>query len=491
MSDEQIDVLIVGGGLSGIAAAAYLQKRCPGKTYVILESRDHLGGTWDLFRYPGIRSDSDMFTLGYSFKPWTGERDIADGDTILEYLKETARELSIDRSVRFRHRVTRASWSAREARWTLDAEAGIEKAPVRFICRFLFMCNGYYDYAQGYTPEFAGRENFTGPIVHPQQWPQQLDFSGKRVVVIGSGATAVTIVPALAASAAKVTMLQRSPSYVIPMPYRDKVTAFCRQYLPAGLAFRVIRWRNILFGIYLYERCRSKPRQMKQWIARLTRRALGEDYDVGKHFNPRYDPWDQRLCIAPGGDLFKAIRKGRAQVVTDEIDRFTATGVRLRSGDELEADIIVTATGLNVLALGGLRFDIDGHPLDLSKSLNYKGCMFSDVPNLAAVVGYTNASWTLKCELVCRFVCRLLNYMDRKHFEVCVPRNEDASITEEPWLNLTSGYVRRAADRLPKQGSKMPWRLRQNYVLDALALRTAGINDGIMRFLSATRNAEE
>jgi monooxygenase len=479
---ERVDVVIVGGGLSGIAAAAHLQRECPKKTYAILESRDCLGGTWDLFRYPGVRSDSDMFTLGFSFKPWTGKKALADGETILDYLQDAARELGIDRRIRYRHRVERASWSTQAGGWTVEVSSAAQGSAAIFCCSFLFVCGGYYRYEEGYTPAFPGRENFPGPIVHPQHWPRDLIYARKRVIVIGSGATAVTLVPALAESATHVTMLQRSHSYVIAMPYEDRLTAFFRRHASAGMAFRLIRWRNILFGIYFYGKCRSRPQLIKAWIKAQAQKALGEGFDVNRHFSPRYAPWDQRMCLAPDGDLFKALKSGKAQVVTDEIEGFTREGIKLRSGAELQADVIVTATGLQVLALGGIRFEVDGRPVELARTMTYKGCMFSGVPNLASVVGYTNASWTLKCELVCRYVCRLLNYMDKKGFASSEPCNEDASVKEEPWLSLTSGYVERAADRLPKQGSKSPWRLRQNYVLDTLAIRTGVLDDGVMRF---------
>ena len=480
-----LDVLIVGAGLSGIAAAVYLTKRCPGKRYRILESRDNPGGTWDLFRYPGVRSDSDMFTLGFSFKPWTGAGAIADGATILEYLKQTVAEHGIAQHIRCNHRVVSASWSSQRASWQVEVETGTAGAAVRLECRFLWLCAGYYDYAGGYTPVLSGREEFAGDIVHPQHWPSALAYAGKRVVVIGSGATAVTLVPALARSAAQVTMLQRSPSYVISMPVEDRVQTLLRRMLPAAVAFRAIRWRNILFGIYFYRRCKSQPERVRNWIQRQIRLALGESYDVATHFAPRYKPWDQRMCIVPDGDLFAAIKSGRAQIVTDEIERLTADGIRLRGGGELGADIIVTATGLNVVPLGGITLQVDGRRVRLPSTLTYKGAMFSDIPNLAAIIGYTNAAWTLKCEMVCGFVCRVLNYMDRAGHAICVPSNDDASVQEEPWLDLTSGYVQRVSDQLPRQGSKRPWRLEQNYLRDRLWLRRNRLDDGIMRFSAA------
>jgi monooxygenase len=487
---EELDVLIVGAGLSGIAAAVHLQKHCPHKRYVILESRANLGGTWDLFRYPGVRSDSDMYTLGFSFKPWTGREAIADGARILEYLRETAVQHGVDRHIRCHHRVVRASWSSERAAWRVEAEQGDAgqgetRERVEFECRFLFLCAGYYDYVQGYTPLFPGRAEFTGKIVHPQHWPRDLDCRDKRVVVIGSGATAVTLVPALAREAAKVTMLQRSPSYVVSMPVEDRLQALLRRALPARLAFRAIRWRNILFGIYFYGRCRAQPERVRRWIQKQIRIALGGEYDVDKHFGPRYNPWDQRMCIVPDGDLFASIKSGRAQVVTDEIDSFTPRGIRLKGGEELAADIIVTATGLNVVPLGGIALEVDGAPVRLPDTLTYKGSMFSGVPNLASIVGYTNAAWTLKCEMVCRFVCRLLEHMDRAGHDICVPQNSDAPMQSEPWLNLTSGYIQRVSDSLPKQGARRPWRLEQNYLIDRLWLQRGAIDDGVIKFAAA------
>jgi monooxygenase len=478
----EIDVLIVGAGLSGIAAAVHLKKQCPKKRLLILESRENLGGTWDLFRYPGVRSDSDMYTLGFSFKPWTAAQAIAGGETILGYLEETAREYAIDGLIRFNHRVVRAAWTSERALWAVEAEQGPAREPVRLECRFLLLCSGYYNYAAGYVPVFPGRADFRGDIVHPQHWPCGLVYAGKRVVVIGSGATAVTLVPALAQSAAKVTMLQRSPSYVVAMPVEDPLQALARRVLPAALAFRAIRWRNILFTIYFYARCRSRPERVKKWIQRQIRKTLGAEYDVAKHFGPRYNPWDQRMCIAPDGDLFAAIKSGRAEIMTDEIDTFTRSGIRLKSGHMLDADLIVTATGLNVIPLGGIELRVDGAAVRLAGTLSYKGAMFNGIPNLASVIGYTNASWTLKCELVCRLVCRLLNYMEKQGHESCVPHNDDASVREEPWLNLTSGYLRRVSDQLPKQGSKRPWQLRKNYLLDRLWLGRGTLDDGVMRF---------
>ncbi|WP_410051289.1 flavin-containing monooxygenase [Bradyrhizobium sp. SZCCHNR1051] len=485
MSTEHVDVLIVGAGLSGIAAAYHLQHKCPGKHFAILEGRGAIGGTWDLFRYPGIRSDSDMYTLGYSFKPWTDPKAIADGPQILKYVQDTATDNGIDRHIRFNHRVRRASWSSADARWTVEAERRTEQGTVetvRMTCGFLFMCSGYYRYESGYLPDFKGMADFKGRIVHPQAWPEDLDYAGKRVVVIGSGATAVTLVPAMAKSAAYVTMLQRSPTYVVSRPAQDALANKLRRHLPAGLAYHLIRWRNVLFGMYFFQLSRRKPQRVKQLILGGVRAALGPDYDVATHFTPRYNPWDQRLCLVPDGDLFKTIREQRASVVTAGIETFTERGLRLADGREIEADIVVTATGLVLQVLGGIEVVVDGRTVDFAKTLNYKGMMYSDVPNLAATLGYTNASWTLKCDLTCEYVCRLLNYMDRHGYRQCVPHNDDASVTPLPSLSFSSGYVQRAVADLPKQGSKRPWRLYQNYALDIVSLRFGKVDDGVMRY---------
>lgn len=485
MSSEHVDVLIVGAGISGIGAGCYLQMNCPNKSYAILEGREDLGGTWDLFRYPGIRSDSDMYTLGYSFRPWTHPKAIADGPAILEYLRETAKTYGIDRHIRFKHSVKRAAWSTQDARWTVEAERGPAREPVRFTCNFLFMCSGYYNYAEGYTPQFPGAERFAGRMVHPQKWPSDIDYRNKRVVVIGSGATAVTIVPEMAKSAAHVTMLQRSPTYVISRPAEDFIANWLRRVLPLELAYLLTRWKNVLLGMLFFQLSRRRPERIKKLILDAVRKQLGPDYDVGAHFTPRYDPWDQRLCLVPNGDLFKAIKGGRVDVVTDQIDTFTEQGIALSSGARLEADVIVTATGLNLQLLGGMQVSVDGRELDLAKTLNYKGMMFSDVPNFASSFGYTNASWTLKCGLTCEYVCRLLNHMDKNGYRQCTPRNADASVMEEPWIDFSSGYVQRALHKLPKQGSKPPWKLHQNYAFDIVMLRYGRVDDGVMEFAGA------
>jgi cation diffusion facilitator CzcD-associated flavoprotein CzcO len=476
---EHFDLLIVGAGLSGIAAGYHLQAKCPGKSYVILEARDAIGGTWDLFRYPGIRSDSDMYTLGYNFKPWREAKAIADGPSILNYVRETAQENGIDRNIRFHHRVMRAEWSSHDAHWTIEAERGAET--VHFSCGFLFMCSGYYDYAGGYTPEFAGTENFAGEVVHPQHWPEDLDYAGKRVVVIGSGATAVTLVPAMAEKAAHVTMLQRSPTYVVSRPSEDSIANRLRQKLPAMLAYQLARWKNVLLGMYFFRLSRRKPEQMKARLLGLLRKQLGPDYDVATHFTPRYNPWDQRLCLVPDGDLFREINAGRVSVVTDHIERFTPGGLKLQSGRELSADIVVTATGLRMKLFSGLQVVVDGARVELARTMSYKGMMFSGVPNFAAAFGYTNASWTLKCDLTCEYVCRLLRYMERHGYRRCMPQR-DASVAEAPWLDFTSGYVQRALEQLPRQGAKKPWKLYQNYARDLMSLRFGTVNDGTMQF---------
>ena len=478
---EHLDVLIVGAGLSGIGAACHLQRNCPGKSFAILEGRSAMGGTWDLFRYPGVRSDSDMYTLGYSFRPWRDAKAIADGPAILNYIRETAADYGIDRKIRYDHRVRRASWSSADAVWTVEAETGPEKGVVRFTCGFLYLCTGYYDYESGYTPEWPGVERFGGPVVHPQKWPQDLDYAGKRVVVIGSGATAVTLVPAMAERAAHVTMLQRSPTYVVARPAEDKIANWLRRRLPARAAYALTRWKNVLLGMFFYGLSRTRPGLMKRMIAKGVRNQLGEDYDL-KHFTPHYNPWDQRLCLVPDADLFRAIRDGRASVVTDHIENFTETGLRLLSGEHLEADIVVTATGLVLKLMRGLQLVVDGAPVDLSKTIVYKGMMYSDVPNLVSALGYTNASWTLKCDLTAEYVCRLLNHMDRHGYVQCTPRRNDPTIREEPVISFTSGYVQRAIRSLPRQGSRKPWRLYQNYALDLLTFRHSPVEDGTLEF---------
>lgn len=481
MSKEHVDVLIVGAGLSGIGAGYHLQTNCPGKTYAILEGRDCSGGTWDLFRYPGVRSDSDMFTLGYSFRPWLEAKSIADGPSILNYVRDTASDHGIDRHIRFNHRVRRASWSSWDATWTVEVEQGRDNVIVRLTCNFLFLCSGYYDYDEGYTPDFPGRDRFNGRIVHPQKWTSDIDYAGKRVVVIGSGATAVTLVPEMAKDAAHVTMLQRSPTYVVARPAEDGIANSLRRYLPPKLAYSMVRWKNVLYGMYFFRLCRRTPERAKALILNHVK-AMLPNVDVGKHFTPRYNPWDQRLCLVPNGDLFKAINRGRVSVVTDRIETFTERGIELRSGEEIAADVVVTATGLNLKVLGGIQLSVDGETIDPARTMNYKGMMYSGVPNLASSFGYTNASWTLKADLTCGYVCRLLNYMDKHGYAQCTPRRNDPTVTEVPWLDFSSGYVQRSLDKFPKQGSKAPWKLHQNYALDIMSLKYGSLDDGAMEY---------
>jgi monooxygenase len=478
---EHLDVLIVGAGISGIDAAYHLQTRCPGKSFAILEARGAIGGTWDLFRYPGIRSDSDMYTLGFPFRPWRGEKSIVDGPSIRAYVEETASEFGIDRRIRFRHRATKASWSSRDARWTVVAETE-EGAIRRFTCGFLFLASGYYDYERGHRPEWPGEEAFHGRIVHPQFWPENLDLAGKRIVVIGSGATAVTLVPALAERAAHVTMLQRSPSYIVSRPSEDSIARWLHRRLPRRLADRAVRWKNVLLGIYFFSRARGKPAKVKRAILNLARDSLPPGYDVERHFSPSYNPWDQRLCLVPDGDLFEAVSAGKVAIATDRIESFTQSGIRLGSGEELPADIVVTATGLVVKLLGGIELAVDGERVKVADKLSYKGMMLSDVPNLAVSFGYTNASWTLKCDLTSRYVCRLLRHMERHRCDICVPRPPAGAIKRRPMLDFSSGYVRRAEGSLPLQGPRPPWRVHQNYFKDLAAMRFRPLTDEAMQF---------
>ena len=476
---EHFDVLIVGAGLSGIGAAWHLQDRCPGKSYAILEARSAIGGTWDLFRYPGIRSDSDMFTLGYRFKPWLEKRAIADGASILRYVRETAREHGIDRNIRFDHKVVAAHWHAADAEWEVEADTPQGRVAIR--AGFLLMCSGYYSYDEGHRPAWPGEADFAGQFVHPQFWPADLDYGGKRVVVIGSGATAVTLVPEMAKAAAHVTMLQRSPTWVMSQPAEDRLANRTRRLFGAKLSYFLTRWRKVGLQMFFYRMTRKRPEKVKQHLLGMTRAALGPDYDVETHFTPRYNPWDQRLCLIPDEDMFAAIREGSASVATDTIERFEADGIRLASGAKLDADIVVTATGLKLNVLGDVAFDRDGVPVDLGKALIYKGMMVGDVPNLAFVFGYTNASWTLKADLTSEYVCRLINHMERRGLKVATPRPQPG-ITEEPLLDFSSGYVQRALDKLPKQGNVKPWKLDQNYALDLVTLRYGKVEDGTMEF---------
>jgi len=482
---EYFDVLIVGAGLSGIDAAHHLQRLCPRKSYVIVEQRAHIGGTWDLFRYPGIRSDSDMLTMGYSFRPWTQPKAISPGDAIREYIEQTARDEGIDQHIRFGHRIVRAAWSSEDAKWTLDAMRKLpdgSEEPVTLTCNFLLSCAGYYRYSAGYLPEFPGVERFEGRVIHPQAWPDDLDYAGKRVVVIGSGATAVTLLPAIAKTAAHVTMLQRSPTYIISMPEQDIIANWLRRKLPAMWAYKLSRWKNIGLTMYIYQLARRKPDYVKAGLLRRVAAELGPGFDVAKHFNPRYNPWEQRLCLVPDGDLFQTIKSGRASVVTDHIETFTEKGILLKSGTELDADIIVTATGLVMQAFGGADLLVDGRKVDAGKSLAYKGVMMSEVPNMASVFGYINASWTLKADLICTYVCRLLNAMDRKGARQVTPRAHGEKPVAPFVEHFSAGYIERSLADWPKQGSKAPWRVYQNYIRDAISLRWSPVENAALEF---------
>ena len=477
---DHVDVLILGAGLSGVGAACHLAADRPGTTYAILEAREVMGGTWDLFRYPGVRSDSDMFTLGYSFEPWVEAEAIADGPSILAYIQETARTHGVEEHITYRRRAVSAAWSTADARWTVTVEHTDTGQREQVTCSFLWGCTGYYRYDEGYRPTFAGEEQFGGRIVHPQHWPQDLDWSGKRVVVIGSGATAVTLVPALAEDAAHVTMLQRSPTYIVSRPGTDAVADLLRRRLPAPLAHAVIRWKNVLLTQLSFQLSRRSPEFVKKGIRRGVVEALPAGYDVDTHFAPRYDPWDQRLCLVPDGDLFRAISEGRADVVTDTVDTFTREGVRLVSGTEIPADIVVTATGLNLLFLGGMTLDVDGTPVAPRDTVVYKGMMLCGVPNLAETFGYTNASWTLKADLTAGYVCRLLATMEDCGMRQCTPVPPDPTVPTEPFIDFSSGYVTRSVDDLPKQAATAPWRLHQNYLRDTLLLRHGPVTDGMV-----------
>ncbi len=476
---EHVDVIVVGAGISGIGTGYHLQTRCPDRSYVILEGRAAMGGTWDLFRYPGIRSDSDMHTLGFVFHPWTAAKSIADGPSIRAYVEETAHAYGIDRRIRYGHHVKTASWSTEDARWTVEA-TGPDGAMVTLTCNFLSMCAGYYNYAKAYTPEFPGAETFAGQIVHPQFWPDDLDYAGKRVVVIGSGATAVTLVPEMAKTAQHVTMLQRSPTYIVARPGEDGIANWLRGKLPSKAAYGITRWKNVLMGMFFYRMARKRPEKVKERMIGMVREQLGPDYDVATHFTPRYHPWDQRVCLVPDGDLFTAITGGGASIVTDTIDRFTPEGIRLSSGAELAADVIVTATGLELQLMSGVAFSMDGKPIELAGRLQYKGMMFDGVPNLSSTFGYTNASWTLKADLTSMYVCRLLNTMAKRGLRQATPHNDDPSMATEPFLDFSSGYVQRANAMLPKQGERKPWKLNQNYALDIMALKFGSVDDAMI-----------
>ncbi|NEP88501.1 MAG: NAD(P)/FAD-dependent oxidoreductase [Okeania sp. SIO2C2] len=485
MSTKHFDIAIVGAGLSGIAAAYYLQLKCPSKNYIILEGRDSMGGTWDFFRYPGIRSDSDMYTLGYSFKPWPKAKSIADGPSILKYIQETASENGIDKHIHYSLLVKKASWSSDRAVWTVETECKKTAKTLLFSCNFLLMCSGYYSYKEGYTPKFKGMESFKGEIVHPQHWPENLNYRGKKVVVIGSGATAITLVPEMAKDAKHVVMLQRSPTYVVSSSESDVLANLLNKFMPKKLAYAILRWKYIAHQQLSYRITRTKPEMVKQKLLELVRKELGDDYDVETHFTPRYNPLDQRLCLVPNGDLFEAIKSGNASVITDIIETFTEKGILLKSGKELEADLIVTATGLNLIILGGVQFSVDNQAIEFPKTYTYKGVMYSDVPNLVSVFGYINASWTLRAELVAEYVCRLINYMDEMGFRQCTPRlrDRDGNMQARSLIkDFSSGYIQRVMHLFPKQGDCEPWIYPQNYQRDKKMIRHGALEDGALIF---------
>lgn len=485
MSDEFFDVVIIGAGLSGVGAAYHLQKKCPDKSYLVLEGRDAMGGTWDLFRFPGIRSDSDMHTLGYNFKPWRKAKAIADGPSILKYIQETAAENGIDEHIRFGHLVKRARWSTDDATWSIEAQKKDSDETIVVRCNMIQVCAGYYSYVNGYTPEFSGRDSFAGKIVHPQNWPDNLDYSNKRVVVIGSGATAVTLVPEMAKKAQHVTMLQRSPTYMVSRPDEDIVANILRRVLPEKMAYAITRWKNIRLQHMVYRRTRSNPDKVREQLMHMLRKDLDSEDIIEKHFTPRYNPWDQRLCLVPNSDFFQSINSGKASVVTDQIDRFTPEGVLLKSGEELDADIIVTATGLNLVVLGNAEFFVDGEPVDLSKTFSYKAMMYSDVPNLVSTFGYINASWTLRSDLIAGFFCRLLKHMDETGQQQCTPRlrSDDQNMPALDWIaDFSSGYMQREMHQLPRQSDRAPWINTQDYVLEKKTIRRGALDDGVLQF---------
>jgi len=475
------DVLIIGAGLSGIGAAYHIQNNCPDKSYAILEGRAAMGGTWDLFQYPGIRSDSDMYTLGFSFYPWKDPKAIADGPAILEYIHDTAHTFGIDQHIRYHHKIVRADWSSEDNYWTLEIASHPDLPYQRMTCHFLFTCCGYYNYDEGHTPDFPGSDSFQGRIIHPQHWDTSLDYSGQRIVVIGSGATAVTLVPELAKRAASVTMLQRSPAYIVNLPSEDVVANALKRILPRQLAHDLVRWKNIIFSLGFYKACRRWPHTMRRFIQKGIRNEVGDAVAM-KHFEPRYEPWDQRLCMVPDGDLFEVLKSGEATIVTDTIDRFTTDGIALASGQHLDADLIITATGLKIQLLGGMELKMDGTSIDLSRTHSYKGVLFSGIPNFAVAIGYTNSSWTLKCDLNASFVTRVLRQMDRTGAQTVIPEFDPDHFATEPLLDFDAGYIKRAQHLLPKQGSAAPWKVYQNYLRDLWALRWASVRDRYLRY---------
>jgi len=486
-SQSHFNVVVVGAGISGIGAGYHLQKQCPNKSFVILEGRERFGGTWDLFRYPGIRSDSDMHTMGYRFKPWIDEKFIADGSSILNYLEETIDENNLGNKIRYQHKVLTSSWSSSTSKWTLEVKNLTSGLTENFTCNFLMMCGGYYNYDEGYSPHFENQEQFNGLIIHPQKWPDNLDYKNKKVVVIGSGATAVTIIPAMADQVEHITMLQRSPTYFMSAPDKDMIGNFFKKIFSQKTAYFLTRWKNILMGNYFYKQCVKNPEKVKEMLINGVRAHLGEDYDIDTHFTPKYKPWDERLCFVPNADMFEAMKSGKASVVTDHIDQFTETGIKLKSGEELTADIIIKATGLNLQFLNGIDVKVDNSQVNISEKLAYKGRMFNDIPNLACSFGYARASWTLGADLSSEYVCKLLNYMDKHGYDYCSPVIGKEVREEGTYLNLSSGYVKRAIDRMPKQGSREPWKGNQSYLSDVTELRWGSITNDDLHFKTANQ----
>ena len=481
MTDRHYDVLIVGAGISGISAAYYMKDMCPDKSFAILEGRESIGGTWDLFKYPGIRSDSDMYTLGFAFRPWTSKKAIADGPSIMTYLHDTIDEFNLDEKIILNQFVKTASWSSEESLWTVEVIEKGNTEPTHYTCNFLSMCPGYYDYKGGYMPEYKGVDDYEGPLIHPQQWPKDLNYTDKNIVVIGSGATAVTLVPELAKKAKHVTMLQRSPTYVVTAPDEDKIATLTNKILPSKMAYSVSRWRKILVQRLNYALARKYPKFMKKLILAGVKKEMGKDYDL-KHFYPSYNPWDQRICLVPNSDLFNSIKEGKSEVVTEEIETFTKEGITLKSGDKLQADIIISATGLNMKQMGGVTVIVDGATINFADTVAYKSVMFSGIPNLSLAFGYTNASWTLKCDLTNQYVCKLINHMDKHGYSSCTPTIKDKDMELLPFLDFTSGYILRYLDELPKSGTKGPWKLKHNYIHDRMTLNRSKLADECMVF---------
>jgi len=478
---QDFDIIIIGAGLSGIDAACHFSMNCPKKSYAIFEGRDNIGGTWDLFKYPGIRSDSDMHTFAYGFKPWTYNKTISDASTILEYLQETVEEYNIADKIRFNHYMTEISWSSEDNKWTVTGTDNKTNQAIKVTCNFLMVCTGYYDYENGYTPDFKGLENYKGQFIHPQKWTTDIEYENKEVIVIGSGATAVTIIPSMAEKTKHITMLQRSPSYIMSRPLYDPFAKIVHRFLPKKMAHFLARWKNILMSMYLYTMSKKNPKAISKYIKGEIKKVL-PDFDVETHFNPRYNPWDERLCAVPDNDLFNTIKDGKCTMVTDHIDTFTKDGIMLKSGKELKADLIVSATGLVIKMAGGMKIKVDGQEQDISKLINYKGLMMQNIPNSAFITGYTNASWTLKADLACAYICRLLKYMDKKGFKSCTPQLNDTNQKTEPVIDFSSGYIQRSIDKMPKQGDKFPWKLHQNYIKDMVILKHRKIDDGHLMF---------